>query len=905
MAGGSFLLTLLFSLSMLTSCKDELTLIEDPSSDGVEIEGDCIAFTMALDKDLSTRADGYDFTSGDAIEKYENYIDTQDKFRVFFFTEGGDFLFGATDRTVSSLLSTSDSQTDYWYVRIPMTMIVDRDNNEYDINKIKDYLKNHSFKVAVLANWPNGGEKVNPADWDDSEGTSSGENPSSTLKGNPLWNWNNSILNKDADPSDIRNINDLHHVYNDLYYGNDSRRPVYQHFMASVSGKDAGLYSGEPTDWVKMRDINDETGWRKSYDLSTEVPSFDSKTTANQWIRANCSPDVTLNQGKKIYRHYQHMWFLWNFDASYKYGLWMNATEEDKNGKYKGFDKSYEDNWGWKDDSPATVVNPWGAKWYERNGKRLYEWMNPSLTGNKAIGIITIDIGESNNDVFFKYIPKSGEYAYCKKVGDYYGVQLPEIGNVAVTSETEGMMTFQARTSGTLRIRWGSADSRGARLGVQTGTTYYAPVADVTSETPIDWTVPGNGQNYLDITVEGNSVPVYIFGAKGNAIVYSIEFIRGRYLYETDREGIAPNPNQGIPMYGVKHFDKIPDWQRGTTHNLQGVVSLIRALAKVEIYIKGSFGQPRHVYMREINRAARCEPMDVHTSTDSLWVNDHLVYTGEGACEWFRIQKYGPVYNKMSEADYPNWLSWFYGSWKYDPSDSSPILWKNQGEGTSYEYNGDLGYYVPKGQMTGWTKSSFNYSGYTTEQPPHIFNPYMYRSSYCRFLYAGYDTQGGGYYKYVLYLPEKNIDDPSTAGKPETTPKVPHIEYRFPPRNSASTDDEDGDEDVPSAVASVFSNTEYNLDDDDCYRIYFTNYGESTASDAEGSIYGLDKNPFLTNGTKWNYDNYERSRERLAYHWPIVRNHRYQLYVGGAGPESPEIHVKVSDWGHRKVVLEW
>lgn len=894
-------------LPALYGCKDDINLVEDNSSaEKIKEDEDCLAFILEVPREISSRDGEASFSK--IIDGYDNYIDVQDKFRVFFFTENGDFLFGATDRVASSLLqSTTGTNIDYWYVRIPMSMIVDRENNEYDINKIKDYLKNHSFKIAVLANWPNGGEKVNPADYDDSEiGQSAGENPSSDLKGNPLWNWSNSILNENALPADIRNINDLHHVYRDKYYGdNEIRSAVYGDFMANVTGKDAGLYSGEPTDWVKMRDV--ETDWQKPFgrNLNPLVKTFSSQSTANQWIRANWTPAVEPNQNKQIYRHYQHMWFLWNFDATYKYGQWLE-TEDGKNSddeqKQQKANEYYGSNWGWSDGSPVSpdMVNPFGLEWFERNGKgtdsyghpMLYEWMKKQTT----LGELFINIGESNNDVFFQYKPKSGSPVNLIKVGENYGIQLPVREDRIITVDDDALLMFQARTSGTLRVKWGSADGTRSTLAVQANDTKYKH-ENYGRTTPTDWTA--NGISYWDITVEGGSEPIYIFSTQGKSVVYSIEFIRGRYLYETDREGIAPGPQQGIPMYGVQKYKAIGDWQRGTTYNLSdggvddegygGNVYLIRALAKVEVYIKKTFGDVRHMYMRYMNRAARCEPMDVHSPTENIWNDQH--YNDENdKCEWFDIIKHGPAY---SANNYSNWLGWFYGSWK-----DNDCLWKTVGGGT-YKYSYEDGFYIPDGQQAGWQKGSFTSDG----SSPHLFNPYIYRSDYCRFLEETTDAKYAGsgdetYTRFVLYLPEQHIVDPAIAGNLTAIPRIPHIEYRFYPRKINSNG-------TVETATSPFYNTEYNLDDNDCFRIYFTNYGTTTAENAQGTLAGTVVNPNIRNYTKEGYENYEKDKDNMIYHWPIMRNHCYKFFVGGASPENPEIKIEVSEWGHRKVVLEW
>ena len=915
-----------------TGCKDDMFPMEDPDNTGGNSGEDCIAFTMKIDKDVYTRSGEASFLSGSSnIEGYEDNIDTQNQLRVFFFNEEGDFLFGANDRVVGSKETTSSA--DYWYIRIPMSMLVDRDNQEYDINLIKAYLKEHDFKVAVLANWPNAGAKINPADYDDSEGSQNAiDNPSSSLKGHPTWNWSNSILNKDAKSQDIRNINDLHHVYNDLYYGDTSRFPTYGDFMSPAkSGDEAGYYMGEPTDWVKMRNI--EEGWNNLYSRDANVADFENKETANAWIRANWSPNPDFNE-RGIYRHYKHMWFLWNFDAAFKTGSKENnvsyKTNSDGSQTIVVNDASaYSANWGWNDNSKAalTISEDFAKEWYKRNGEILYQWMNNSYDGgnsDKAIGSLDINIGEQANDVFFNYLSKTGSPAYCVAVTDSkgetnYGVQLPNIG-AGKKTDYQGMMKFQARTSGTLRVKWGSRDGTSSSLAVQVGlegiagsngekNTLYYNHTGVTSKDPVDWHT--DNLNYLDIAINENSKPVYIFCTSGKAVVYSIEFIRGRYLYLTDREGVLPDDQQGIPMYGVKQFTKIDDWQRGTTHNLPGDVYMIRALAKIEVYIKESFGQPKHMLMRNMNRAARCEPIDVHSNTEDIWNDTHELdgsysnnesFNKKTTCEWFRIQKYGASYNKT---DYKPWLSWFYGSWKQDKSKENPIYWKIQGksDANSYFWNYDKLCWEANGERTGWTRANY---GYVSDlEPPHIFNPYIYRSEFCNFHYVGTVSRTEGsaenvvYHKYVLYVPEKNIDDPTTVGDASTAPKVPHIEYRFSPAPIVARDDDNTENSYP------YYNTEYNLDDNDCYRIYFTNYGQGKYPDNVNGV--LPVNPDLS-AKKWDkdsYDLYELCNARLSYHWPLMRNHCYRMYVGGDGPLNPEIQVQVTDWGHRKVVVEW
>lgn len=874
-------------------CKDE-TILEDnnehSSSGSLYSDEYSIGFTIQVDKNLTTRDDDFNAFHSN-VETYDNSIDTQDKCRFFFFTEDGQFLFGAIDRTITSVQS-GDYTHDAWYVRIPMTMIVDREGKEYPIEDLKTFLKKNKFKIAVLANWPNAGDKVNPGDYDDSEINSGNKNPSSTLKGNPQWGWDESVLNPDArNNGRVKNINDLHQIYEDSQYSlNETRIATYSFMMSYENGK---YLSGEPTDWVQMRSIDE--GWKADYDVNQTVPDFDTREKANAWIRANWSPDVELNNDKGIYRHYRHLWYLWNFDASYKYGSWLasntNSTETEKKSKA---DELYGYNFGWGDDTPADLINPRGMEWYERNGESFYTTMRASYSNGSTLGNITVN--SLSTDVegkpFFRYNSITNGKAVMRRnmtdqttrrvYDECYGIELPGRGTNRAFETTEGVICFQPRTTGTLRIKWSNPSATAeAKLYIQENgdkLKEYSIAAGNTSKIYDMGGTSNPSEVYCHLSFEGNSIPVYIFCSSGTATIHSIEYIRGKYLFETDRENVAPNSEQGIPMYGVQTFNPIGNWEYGTTYDLspdtetasENHITLIRALAKIELYIPTRFSDkaPSHVYMRNLNRAARCEPMDVETPTNLLWddLGGHQLDGSTYSCEFFSIRKYGAAYG--STKTNTEWLKWFYGSWdntswKVSGSMSSEMVWT-------------------KSSATGWPKriEATPGEGLQTwnrvDDFPHLFNPYIDRSDFCEFLYAGIDD-GGDNYKFVLYMPEKNIDDPSNVGEMTSIPRVPHIEFRYP---------ED---------ASQYACSEFNLDDDDCYRVYFTNYGNEPLT---------PENMDISNVGKSRWSEYEKSRSVNDYHWPIMRNHIYQFYMGGS-PEVPVLNVKVKDWGHEKVVVEW
>lgn len=909
--------SLLVATALFTGCRDELSL-EEPVIPGqdVEFQGDCLVFSFEVDKNPDTRAGGESWNvSNDNINKnsvhpnaqeYDDWVDTQDKFRVFFFTKQGDFLFGAIDRTIAKGES-GDINTQTYTVRIPMNVVVDRQGNEYPVEKLKDYLRHNNFKVAVLANWPNGGEKINPGDYDDGDNTGNfGDNPSSTLKGHPLWGYRNSVLydpeNDESDKllkdkigeKDVKNINDLHHLYADKEYNSTVTTPgrpianqtIYSRFMGmNDDGEDA---MGEPTDWVKMRNVED--GWHADYDMKF-VYSFDSKETANQWIRANWNPEVNRNINKQIYRHYQHLWYLWNFDASYKYALYDREP-----GKYSTYASAYQYNFGWNDGfNQGPPANPWGKEWYERNGEKFYEWLDGS-DSNHPLETKTILSGSGQNDSFFTFNAFANNER-CYMVENpasalngnmtYFGVRLPSRGTELAGMESPGTFVFQARTSGTLRVRWGNAsDNNPATITIQKGTkvlnTYTIASGNRYKLYNLGGTSHSN-ETYLDISTDEASSPIYIYCSSGAAVIYAIEYIRGSYLYETDREGVIPSKDFPIPMYGVQEFLPLDQWEDGTTVTIPRQADkrfkLLRALAKVEVYIPLSFKRPRHMYMRYMNRAARCEPMDVENPID--WTEMESV-TGShpSDCEFFNVMNYGPTYDSAkgeNASGYSDWLSWFYGSWtnaKWLPEDNSKRGLYNVDEN---------GKWTPQSEHKGWDLSS-NVPSEGNAGYPKIFNPYIDRSDFCHFIYMGEDIDG--YHKYVLYVPEKYLDDPDSPGVFDSKPMVPHIEYRFDPATSV------GDKE------NSLTHSEFNLDDDRCFRIYFTNYGDDNP--------GMGKhNPRIGETTGSSYTTYEKNRENLKYHWPIMRNHTYKFYVGGSAPDRITVNVVISDWIHEKVVTVW
>ena len=791
------LLLAVFAAGFTACVYDDLPDTEGGGIEMPDTEGFSLGLTISLDNNLSRAGE----------DDYENYIDTKHRFRVLFFTERGQFIFEAIDRTVMrrEVLGDDGATKIEWFVHIPVNYVVDHAGSAYDIETLKTQLKEQKFKVAVLANWPLVNENGKPTD------------DLRTVQ--PNWGYNESIYGRNT-----KNINDLHHLVYDSNYSetdtNNNTRPSKQESYGFImnNGK-----MGVQSDWVKSR-------------MPESRGVIDSKEDAEAWIKQNWNPYPADAQR---YRHYTYMWYVWNFAAVYN-----------RNANYFSSD------------------NIWGSQWLQRYNvlSNFYLWLLRNIAS-------TLNDPTDDANLYFTNTytwPDSNNNPVTYDLGatlvrplsdrSNYAVRLPNIGPSIGKAVNNGTLTaddykypygirFTATSTGTLRIKAASPDGVSTRLAV------YDPAGKSSSS------VGGNAFDsrtpiYVsrDISVTGDPKEYYIYCDRGNAVdIYEIEYVNAKYLYDTDREGVMPSEDQPIPMYGLQDYDALGDWEPGTTFDLSHArngntdydyksIYLIRSVAKVELYFAGN--KPDHVYLRSMNRTARCEPMDVQTPTDQTWNSSHAS-SGNNRCEWFDIQAYGCGYTGspgQSESNtrteigaYQQWLSWFYRSW-------ASARWLNGGQ-------------------NGWSFSGIGNPN-TSLPSPQVFNPDINRSDYCHFIDQGDEN---GYHKYVLYVPEKNIDDPNYPGITSSIPKVAHVEYRYA------------------------SNTNTNLDDNLCFRIYFTD----NSSDALQN----------THYTQFESD-YEKTPDNLNNHWPIMRNHVYRFYVNGQGTRAggaASVVSEVTTWNGEPV----
>ena len=789
----------------LASCVKED--FPDPDDNRFDTDGYSLGITIKLDDDLQTRAEDYNSSY------YDNYIDTRNRLRVLFFDENGQFIFEAIDRTVMERSATDGTE---WFVHIPVNYVVDTQDKVFDIDALKKQLMEHDFKVAILANW-------NSAE--------------------PQWGYYNSILCTVASQKNVKNINDLHFLVKDTNYdstsGTPTRGSVYGFLWGSGTTASRDGYLGVKTQWVESR--SPEKG-------------ISDRESAEDWIRKNWDPSNDANN----YPPYSDLWMLWNFDGGY-----------------------YADNYG----TPrASYTGTFAKQWADRNYSDFYYWLNlgnPNLTGNFFATTEGYQTGGRENGTYkdageFKFY--GGNDTFYREKDGRRGIVLPAISNETEKkadgtdkykddrANVQSVIKFCYPATGKMWVKWGSYDGRSAKITIEKRNKMDQIIYQE-SKNPNSTTASLETYEWaLSVTEDAQYISIYC--TNGQAIIYEIEYIAEKYLYDTDRRGILPSEDHPIPMYGVQNFSKLENWKPGSTfdlsHDNRGEdgdgengkhedyevkhIPLLRSVAKVEIYLPEYGGRsPMHVYMRSMNRTSRCEPMDVETPTETLWLNDDhdLSVSTAGPCEWYTIQQHGPFFEANNgKADnttsndittkYQNKLAWLYGSWL-------SAKWTNGGtSGWTFGKTAD-------GKTVNPTKKSNN------EQYPRLFNPSIDRSDYTEMIEVPNDRSDlVNYHKYILYMPDKNIDDPNTVGVVNSVTKVAHIEYRY-------------------------DNT-VNLDDDNCFRVYFTNYGSGYQPNSK--IATIDKDDYDNN------DNYEMYYDYIKLHWPVMRNHVYTFIVGATSTRS-------------------
>lgn len=842
----SFIFTLAAMAILAVACTDDKLEPDMPGPDDLLEDGYYLTFKISL-QSMQTRAtDLNDFYKPSYVESYEDYIHSQRLYIMFFKQneQGKDILIkkfytGDRQQQLSFIPVRADDDRDTyksWYVRIPISELEDGEAFARE-------LRENDFKIAVIANADPNKEIV--IDKDD-----------------PIENLHHQTKTDTVGGSGM-----------DPYGNNKDRYETY----GFLYNNDWSAVMGHYTDWVTSR--KDE---------------LDTQKKALAWIRENWDPSLDKNVPGKQYRRYSDLWFLWNFGGD---------DPTNQNGKPNAIKYDY-----------------FSDKWEARNGANLRAWITKKGNGNDIndFNVTPEDKndGANPNDInYLTFKTMTGAKAIVEDAGNgqyYYGVLLPPNNkNVGVTGgnytriskDDDGYFSFTARACGTLFItaRKANGATQNVKLFAQNGYTQTKQQITVKAnhnEVPVTYSCK------IDMT--GDEQVIYIFNDHFNSAaveIFQIEFVQDSYLYYTDRVGVAPSEDFPIPMYGIQSFPKLKGyWEPGTLFDLTNFsnmgasgyayndIPLLRSVAKIELRIPSNLN-PDFVFLRCANRTARWEPVDISTNTREIW-KDHIqdyVNQHSHECEWFHIRGHKPFYEKTTNfdptedsqgnitgydaefADYQQKLAWYYGTWApgYKPKTTTinPDGTKTVTPATTSGLTLN-GVTVPalNACNDSWrdpVEATFDHTDY-----PHVMNAMINRSDFTEFIDAGTD---GIYKKYVLYVPEKYVDDPNNIGKSrqmeQENPKVIHIEFR--------------------ANGDPFSN----LDDNNCYRIYFIEDGFNKEMNYPTFQTG-------SNGVEdddWEHS-YEQQPENLRKHWPIIRNHKYAFTVKDVDSRYVIVKLEVLPW---------
>lgn len=773
----------LSTLLIMSSCIYENLEIPADTVPGeiVEDTGYCLTMKINLSSMGGTRAGSF--------EDYEDYINPQN-LRIFFFygDENDDSKYNTLIKQFKITSnanpdgvafipanSSGSSMSKEWYVRIPVNQ---------DMESFANKLRNYPFKIAVMANFPTS----TPDLQEEIDATST----TARVSGD--------------------HIDRIHHLESttvDSYRSN----ATYD-FLLDERYPDAVL--GKQLAWA--------------YD------GYNNDAAAETFIRNEFGPLTATNPSEDLKAEYEDLWLLWNFD-----------------GAVTGNASSYS-------------FSKFSTEWATKNSSEFQTWLKKSIgnvTGDQTSAQIPLESWKAQSSLGVYY--DNGEFEYTKgtegrsyvdKIEDgQYGIVLfpGEYKDINSTNNPKihDIIKIKLPNSGYHTVKWKAIDP-GAKLKLE----YRKNIDD---ETPGSSVYPSEGTWKVDkaYEIDGSAQYLHIYAEGGKVILYEIEHIASNYVYNVARYGYQlDDGDHAIPMYGIQSFDKLEDdnkgyrWEPGTTFDLSTFnqltpsgydaksIYLLRSVAKVELRIPKSLGS-HHVYLRSMNRNARCEPLDISTPTKDLWPDDDNGLHNTD-CEFFELVGKSPFYESSFSGSgtqydaYRSKLAWWYGNWSKDGITVGGVN-INTGLGTDY---------------------------------PHILNPLIGRTDCCRFNESNSDSY---YDRYVLYVPEKFVDDPGSTGSSAsmitTTPKVCHIEFRV---------DED-----PYA----------NVDDDECYRIYFTPGGYNP----EYSKLVDFKNDKNKNVQSWERM-YERNVENLKTHWPIMRNHVYSFTVTEINTKLVVSKVEVLPW---------
>lgn len=839
----------------LTSCiMDELDLRESLIREKIE-KGFCISFDVELDpmsEDSGTGTRATQLIMGNPTE-YESYIDRQNGFdvRVFTCQEGKDyFLFESKARWIDDLTTGADGNY-RWQVTIPVYDLGEADS-EYSPywEQIRETLCRHDFKVALYVNHAKNREIKR------------------------LWTVGDSWILKG---SSAMTINDIHHTveggaYNPVFAKgeNDTQRAFDMIIdFQSIDGQRTGLM-GPARDW---------TGARSEMDYASFDQKFSELADTRRWIHNNWCPRPEHNdrynpdvEYEEYYRDYRNLWFLWNFGGAAEDNAFPYSETSDVNATKVEIDENGEE---------VLVKRSHVMEWEDITGRQLRSWVSEAASnGGQFTRNLNLPYGSAS---YLKFKQAEGaegvveQQTQGKYAGKYlYGVKMPKITTAPTNNTGTGYFTFKAIYNTSVIVTF-----KGNANGVQLAGASVVS-GNISSSTDAESGLTTKIFSAISMSTERD---LYLYCNQEGITIYQIDAVADDGLMKSDREGFMPSTENPIPMYGVQKFNKLEDFihEDGTTHDDLhadevwpdntifhvskdlvndyneklytggGPVFLLRSVAKIELLIPKSLGVPKYVYMKNYNRWAREEPVDVEHNTREIW-DKYGKETAGGTClEIENVRNHGFLYDKdnATQTHTKEIWSWYFGSWH-------AWGWPFKGNIDKHDYSTYLT----------WPHDDFSNDIFTDEYP-HIMNVYTQVAAQGSFADLT-ELYNDNYYHYVLYMGDQPVAVPSTPqNATSSNMRVPYMEIRF-------------DHDLRES-GKTNSTGNNNITSDEGYQIYIAPKGNAS----------------LANGGSYN-SNYFSDANLMKLHWPVVRNHIYRFVVNDVSSDG--MHLMV-DAQHKSVEL--
>lgn len=346
-----------------------------------------------------------------------------------------------------------------------------------------------------------------------------------------------------------------------------------------------------------------------------------------------------------------------------------------------------------------------------------------------------------------------------------------------------------------------------------------------------------------------------------------------------------PSQSYPIPLYGVQEFDIIKHWMKGTPFNLSKLstkgkddegdgfynfksISLLRSVVKLELRIPKNMVStpPRYVAIFYTNVYARCEPMDVWTPTNIIWEGQDKNH--DNHCEIDMIKQYGQIVKNGDQCQ----------QGKTQPADNKAAGWNDYWTGYYKEsfdkFRQRISWFYGAWKERGWTFGTFGAANVGVDNTenlpfPRVFNPCTQRNQVVRCEKVDYTADfDDGYYHWVVYTGERNINDPSYLQEMGQT--------------------------IGFAATVAFWVIEI---DGQVYRIPITDYKDYGKKEGNNYLNPVSKISFESyksnensgepdNGGMQQYSVDIFNDESSDYlPWPLVRNHVYRITLTGNGPE--------------------